>query len=435
MQIGEVALLLDPGMGKTSIALMAFKLLKQQGIVNNALVITPLRPMYLTWPNEIKKWEDFHGLTVSIIHGREKEEALRRKADIYLINPEGVTWLASQKKLPEFDVLIVDESTKFKNTNTQRFKALRSMLSSFARRWILTGTPVPNGLMDLFGQIYILDQGASLGRYITHYRNRWFYQAGDYDWRPRQNAVEEISDVISPFCIRLKAEDYLQMPKMVQANFEFDLPPKVREIYDKVEEDFYVAVNDFEIVAKNTAAAGTKLRQVANGAVYVYEQDMVSRSYQTLHKEKIELLADLIEELQGKSVIVVYEFEHDKSRIREAFPDAKVATGITAAELQRIEHRFNTGQLQILLMHAGSAAGLNLQANCHHVIWFGLPWNLEHYIQTNDRVYRQGQANDIVYIYHIVARHTKDAAVAKALTKKDLNQETLLKILESKSHV
>ena len=429
MQMGEVGLLLDPGLGKSSTSLMAFKILKEKGIVRKALIITPLRPMFTTWPNELKKWDDFNHFTYSIIH-REKEAALKKDVDIYLINPEGLKWLASRnrKDLPDFDVLIVDESTKFKDSSTLRFKLLKGLLPSFSRRWILTGTPVPNGLHDLFGQIYILDQGAALGRFITWYRRRFFYQI-ENDWYPRKGAFEDISEIIAPFCIRLKAEDYLQMPALLQTDIVVQLPEKVREVYKQVEDNFFAAIDDYEVVAKNKAAAGTKLRQVANGAVYIADGQ-----YEVLHDEKIEATKDLIEQLNGNPVILVYEFISDRDRLKKAFPKAQVMTGLSTPNLKKAEQMFNEGKIAVLLMHAGSAAGLNLQAVCHHVIWFGLTWNLEHYIQTNDRVFRQGQQSECVYIYHIVCAGTKDETVAEALRQKDIDQEKLLKLVAEKSN-
>lgn len=428
MRMGEVGLLLDPGMGKTSIAATAFQILKDKGVVRTALVVVPIRPMYTTWPREIKKWDHISGLTYSILHDKGKEAALKKKVDIYLINPEGLKWLVSQRNLPEFDVIIVDESTKFKDSQTKRFKLLKSLLPGSSRRWILTGTPVPNGLQDLFGQIYILDYGKTLGRFITHFRMRYLYQNPKTgDWEPRPGAFEEVAAAVDPFCIRLKAEDHLQMPKLIQTDIEVILPPTVRKIYDTVQKEFYAMVDNFEIVAKNKASAGGKLRQVANGAVYVEEH-----KYEILHDEKIEAVRDLLEQLNGNPVILVYEFIHDRDRLKRAFPQAQIMTGLSPKDLVKAEQLFNDGKLPILLIHAGSAAGLNLQSVCHHVIWFSLTWNLEHYIQTNDRVYRQGQSSGTVHIYHVVALQTKDQRVAQALREKDIDQQRLLDLITVK---
>lgn len=412
---------------------MALKILKEKGIVNKALIIAPLRPMRKVWPDEMKKWAEFSDLTYTIVHGGNKEAALAKDVDVYLINPEGVKWLFDPKrksKLPEFDVLILDESTKFKDSSTQRFKALKPHLPSFSRRWILTGTPVPNGLLDLFGQVYILDLGSSLGRFITHYREAYFVPSGygGYEWKPQPDAFPRIVEKISPLVLQLSAEEYLQMPELVERQLIVSLPPASKKLYDALEDDFTVMMESGEeIVALNAAAAGTKLRQVANGALYTKEH-----SWTELHCEKLDALESLLEELNGHSVLIFYEFKHDAERIAARFGDIPNLSGCTGAKFDALVDGFNSGSVRHLLAHPASAGhGLNLQGNCHHIVWFGIPWNLEYYDQAIARVYRQGQESGKVFVYQIVAKSTKDEQVVKVLNLKDRNQQSVLTALKT----
>lgn len=409
---------------------MAYKILKQKGLVKKALVIAPLRPMRKVWPDEIKKWADFADITYTIVHGGNKEAALAKDVDVYIINPEGIQWLFDAKrKRPEFDVLIVDESTKFKNSSTQRFKVLKPHLSSFSRRWILTGTPVPNGLLDLFGQIYILDLGRSLGRFITHYREEFFVPSGygGYEWKPQQDAFGRIIERITPLILQLSAEEYLQMPALVQRDLTVSLPPNSRELYDELERDFLVQMESGEeIIALNAAAAGTKLRQIANGALYTGTD-----TWKPLHDEKLDVLESLLEELNGHPVLIFYEFKHDAERIVARLGNTPNLSGCSGEKFDNLVDNFNRGNIPHLLAHPASAGhGLNLQGSCHHIVWFGIPWNLEHYDQAVARVYRQGQSAEKVFVYHIVTENTKDEDVAKVLLIKDRNQQKLLSAIK-----
>jgi SNF2 family DNA or RNA helicase len=409
---------------------MAFKILKAKGLVGKALIVAPLRPVYKVWPDEVKKWADFADLTYSVLHGGSKEAALAKDVDLYIINPEGLKWLFDPKrKRPQWDVLIIDESTKFKDSTTQRFKALKAFLPSFTRRWILTGTPVPNGLMDLFGQVYILDLGRSLGRFITHYRNQYFTPSGygGYDWKIRPGAYEEIVEQISPLILQLSAEEYLQMPTLNYRSVEVTLPKTVMKTYEELEKEFVVALSEStELIALNAAAAGTKLRQIANGAVYTKSPD-----YMGLHDEKLDALESLLEELNGHSVLILYEFDHDRKRICNRLGDIECLTGVSGVRLDRLVDGFNDGTIRHLLGHPGSMGhGLNLQGTCHTVVWYGITWNLEYYDQAIARVYRQGQSSGHVNVYHIIARGTKDEEVMRVLTKKDRGQQDLLSALK-----
>lgn len=421
---GAVGLFLDPGLGKTSICLGALSVLRKAGYFRKALIIAPLRPMYSTWPAEVFKWEEFNDFTYAIIHGPEKALRLREDVELYFINPEGLKWLMAQPNLPAWDTLIVDESTKFKDTTTQRFKALKKALPNFRRRWILTGTPVPNGLMDLFGQLYILDRGRALGQYITHYKNEFFMQVGfgGWTWVPQPGAFERIVDRISPLILQLSAEEYLEMPELTYHTVEVELPPDVKSLYKSVEDDFVAMVGDGTLVAANAAAAGTKCRQIANGAVYIGEGD--DRTWQPIHDTKLDALEDLLEELNGHPVLLLYEFKHDRERLCHRFPHA---VDLKSADVAQVVADFNAGRIPLLIGHPASMGhGLNLQSSCHHVIWFGITWNLEHYDQAIARVYRQGQRSATVRVYHIAAKETKDEDVLAVLTKKDRTQQDLL---------
>lgn len=430
-------LFLDPGLGKTSTVLAAFKILLQKSYVKKMLIVAPLRPALKVWPDEIQKWIDFQGLSWTTLHGDLKDLNLKKDVHIYIINPEGLLWLfdpVRKYQLPEWDVLCVDESSKFKDSTTKRFKLLKPYLEKFKRRWILTGTPAPNGLEDLFGQIYILDLGRSLGRYITHFRNNFFVRSGYnmYEWKPREGAFQEVVEKISPLLIQLSAEEYLQMPELVYRNIPVKMPYAVYQKYRDVEELFITALEEGNIVAANAAVAGIKCRQIANGAVYQNELDDLGRKqYVTVHNEKLDALESLLSELNGAPVLVLYEFDHDRARILERLGELPVlGAGLSDKKLNSVIDRFNTGDIPVLLGHPASMGhGLNLQGQCHHVVWFGITWNLEYYDQAIARIYRQGQKSEHVFVYHLVASGTLDEKVLRVLTSKDRTQQGLLTAL------
>lgn len=422
---GAVGLFLDPGLGKTSICLGALKVLRKAGFFKKALVVAPIRPMYSTWPAEVYKWDDFNDFTYTIVHGPEKSSRLQEDVELYFINPEGLKWLFSQKCVPKFDTLIIDESTKFKDTSTQRFKYLKKSLAAFRRRWILTGTPVPNGLLDLFGQIYILDRGRALGQYVTHFKNEFFMQVGwsQWKWVPAPGAFERAIEAIRPLVLQLSAEEYLNMPDLVELQVRVELPPEARTHYRQVEEHFITQLEQGEVVAANAAAAGTKCRQIANGAVYSDPE-----TWYHIHDAKLDALEDLLEELNGHPVLLLYEFRHDRERLVDRFPNA---VDLRSGSIAETVESFNRGDIGLLIGHPASMGhGLNLQGSCHHVVWFGITWNLEHYDQAVARVYRQGQQSEKVFVYHLVAADTLDDKVMAVLTAKDRDQQTLLRALK-----
>jgi SNF2 family DNA or RNA helicase len=430
-------LFLDPGLGKTSISLAAFSVLGEEGFVKGMLVIAPLRAIYNVWPAEVKKWRDFNGLSVGILHGPDKNEVFEEDHDVYVINPEGVAWLTPKlmRLRPDdwpFDMLVVDESTKFKSASSQRFKLLRKVLHNFKRRYILTGTPTPNGLLDLFGQIFILDLGNSLGQYITHYRNSYFFSSGygGYTWTPMLHAMRDISEAISPLVLRMAAEDYLELPELTQTMIWLDLPKAARKIYKGLEDDFITEVGENTITAPSAAAAGIKCRQVLNGAIY-HEEESEKRKWSHVHDVKMDALVDLVEELSGQPLLVLYEFKHDRERILKKFPDCAVLGGQSMKKDQIVIDRFNRGEIPMVVGHPASMGhALNLQGDCAHICWFGLTWNFEHYDQAIKRIWRQGNEAPRVIVYHLCIRDSLDVAVVKALYWKDNVQEKFVDAIQ-----
>jgi SNF2 family DNA or RNA helicase len=439
---GAAGLLLDPGLGKTSISLAAFKILKRRGLVDRMLVIAPLRVCYLVWPEEAKKWTDFHGLKIAVLHGRKKMDALRGDADVLVINPEGLPWLVDHANAmrPWPDMLVVDESTRFKHTRTKRFKLLKKLLPRFRRRYILTGTPAPNGLLDLFGQIYLLDYGTALGRFITHYRMAYFYPTGygGYTWVLKPGAEEQIHGKLKPLTLRLDAKDYLKLPPKIETDLQVNLNAKAEKVYERLKKDLVLRLKEGEVTAMNAGVLTGKLRQVANGGIYMDDDPMdrggvQSRKsrYATVHDEKVDLLEELIEELSGQPTLVSFEFRHDRDRILKRLGDTPVLDGSTTArEGIAIERDWNAGKLPVLLVHPQSAAhGLNLQRGGRALIWFALPWDLELYDQLVRRIWRQGQKQR-VFVYHLIAKGTVDRLVLETLRRKTRTQRALLDALK-----
>jgi superfamily II DNA or RNA helicase len=415
-------LFLDPGMGKTVVSLAAFDILKKEGMAKTMLVIAPLKPAYDTWPREPKKWRQYAHLNVSVLHGAKKKDRLGDRVDIHVINPEGLTWLFNQPNRPSWDILCVDESTKFKSSTSKRFKLLKKHLPEFSRRWILTGTPAPNGLMDLFGQAYIMDSGEALGKFITHYRTKYFYQTGfgGYTWAPFEHSMGDIVTAIGDKVLKLDAEDYLDMPELMVVDRPIHLDLKSFDMYKQVQNEFIYALGAGNVVAANAAAAGTKCRQIANGAVYDEDGNTIH-----IHDHKLDALQEIVEETNGHPLLILYEFNHDRERIEALLgKDCVCITGVTGPKLEAITNRFNKGGLPYLLAHPSSTHGMNIQGNCYHMVWFGITWNLENYIQAVWRLYRQGQTSKMVLVYHLVAENTLDERVVKVLNHKEQNQSS-----------
>lgn len=446
-------LLLDPGLGKTSTSLATFQILRQEEMAERALVIAPLRVAHGVWPVEAATWEDFSDLRVQVLHGPKKDELLHEPHDVSVINPEGLEWLLGYTDgegrrvdgaidtLDEFpwQVLFLDESSKFKHTDTVRFRTLKPWLSKFDRRVILTGTPAPNGLLDLFGQIYVIDLGGTLSPYITQYRKKYFHPTGygGHHWVPKKDALRDVQKKIAPLTLRMEAGDYLKLPELVSDIADgrrpryVELPKDARRAYEQMETLLMAAIDDRLVTAANAAAATGKCRQIANGGLY--DDD---RAWQHVHRAKVEALEELVDELAGKPALVAYEFKHDLDRLQKAFKDAPhIGGGTTTKEQARITKAWNAGELRVLFAQPQSVAhGLNLQGvGAAAVVWHSIPWDLELYEQFYRRVWRQGQ-KERVFMYHLVAKGTVDETVLRTLRSKDRTQRALLSALRDYAH-
>ena len=413
-------LMLDPGLGKTSITLAVISLLRKVGEIRKTLVIAPLRVCKAVWIQEGMKWANFNHLRIVNLHPlktHERANALRADNHVYLINPESM-----EVVLPllgkDFDLLVVDESTKFKDTQTKRFKALRKVIFNFKRRIILTGTPVPNGLQDLVGQMFIVDYGESLGKFISHFRLEFMHK--DYtgfNWLINHGAEEHIYKRVSNKLMRLNAVDHLDMPELINNFIMVDMPKGLRGRYNELEKHFITQMESTTFVVFNTSAVGIKLRQMANG--FIYDS---SGNATPLHNEKLDALEELVEEMQGRPLFVAYEFIEDAKMIMARFPQA-IDLG-KAKNMEKTVDDFNDGLIPLMIAHPASVGhGLNLQAACSTVCWYGITWNLELYQQFIARVWRQGQPAPRVIVHHLVCKDTKDEDVMQALGTKDVTQQ------------
>lgn len=430
-------LFLDPGMRKTSITLASFSALLRKKLVTRALIIAPMRVAQSVWPREVAKWDEFNHLKLVVLRGSKRDELLASDHDIAVVNPELLPWFfEATEKLRRrgrwpYDFLVIDESLMFKHTRTKRFKLLKPHLHRFGRRVILTGEPAPNGLIDLFGQAYVLDQGRSLGRFITHYRSEFFDSTGfgGFTWVPKKGASRKIYHRLKDLVIRLDAKDYLKLPPLVTNNVWVDLPDEARAKYEQLEATFITTLNDRVVMAPSAGTLGMKLRQIANGGLYTSTAERgADREWAKLHDAKTEAVVELVAELNGKPALVAYEFEHDLARLRAAFPDAPhLGGGVTAKEQARIEDAWNAGVIPVLFAQPASVRwGLNLQGTAAAVIFHSLPWDLDHYKQLVRRVWRSGQKARVV-VHRIAARETYDIAVLAALKRKDATQRDLLR--------
>lgn len=422
----------DPGMGKTTTMLAAFKLLRSKGWAKRMLVITPLRPAWSVWPGEARKWTEFNGLSVRVLHGVDKSWANVFNSDINVINPEGLPWLLGgiNGEWP-WDILVVDESTKFKHTNTQRFRVLKPHLEKFKRRYILTGHPAPNGLLDLFGQVFILDLGHALGRFITHYRTTYFNQSGfgGFFWSPKPDAERKIYKRLAPLVLRLEAKDHLELPPLLFNRVEVELPERARKAYREMEALLITELASGKVIAANAAAASGKCRQIANGGLY--GADGLERTVHHVHDAKLDATEEIVEELQGTPALIAYEFNHDLERLQKRFPGAPhIGGGVPVKRFREIEAEWNAGKLPVLLVQPQSAAwGLNLQGTRGHIIMHSETWDLDARDQLIERVWRQGQEAGVT-VHDIVAKDTVDEVIMMMLKKKDKVQRNLLDALK-----
>lgn len=467
---GGSAGLITPGGGKTAIAMRATLAIKDAKVGERALVIAPLRACYKVWPCEAaewagSRWDRLQELEVVVLHGDQKDLRLQQYADLYVINPDGLKWLFADaiaaakarveeaarqgRKVPMrfevedyerfnalgIDTLIIDESTLFKHRNTNRFQMLRPLLPEFKRRWILTGTPTPNGYMDLFGQYYIVDLGHSLGKYITHFRTQYFtpLDRNGWTWALKPGADKKIEKAIANCTFILDADDYLELPEYVDNIIRIDLPKEARRVYDKMEEDLIVQLeNDEEVMAASTGVAAMKCAQIANGGLYHHQELSKAREWTNLHDEKVKAVEEIMDELRGSPALIVYEFKHDLERLQKALKLPYIGGGVSANESSRLIDLWNRDALPGLLVHPQAMAhALNLQhGSACTIIWHSIIYDRELYDQLNRRLRRQGSKQKNIFLHHIVARDTTDEARMQALKRKGKVQTNFLEALK-----
>lgn len=429
-----LGLFLDMGLGKTVITLTAVMDLKyNQFAVNKVLVVAPKKVAESTWAKEKDKWDHLQLLRISTVLGSEPKRvrALNSPADIYVINRENIPWLVEYyRNAWPFDMVIIDEFSSFKNHQAKRFKALSWVRSHIKRIVGLTGTPAPNGLMDLWAQVFLLDGGERLGKKITGFRERYFEpdqrnRDRVFTYAPKAGGEEAIKRLIGDICVSMKAEDYLELPDITYNNIPVVLDTKAEKSYRKLETEMLLQVDESTIDAGSAAVLTNKLLQLCNGAVYDEERNIVN-----IHDCKIERFLELIEGLNGKPALVFYNFQHDKERIIKALSKS----GLRVRELKtpQDENDWNNREIDILLAHPASAAyGLNLQQGGNHVIWFGLNWSLELYQQANKRLHRQGQTEKVI-IHHLTVAGGVDEDVVAALENKTSTQDQLMTALKAR---
>lgn len=422
------AILLDMGMGKTAITLMAIQYLMYETFeVNKVLVICPLR-VTRTWRDEIEKWEQLHGLRYSIVTGTatQRKKALSTDSDIYIINRENVPWLVDKSGVPfSFDMVVIDELSSFKNHQTARHKALMKVRSQIQRIVGLTGTPASQGLMDLFAEFKVLDTGQRLGRFIGQYRLNYFRPDkvnGNivYSYKLLPGAEEKIYEKIQDITISMKAVDFLDMPELISNEYPVYLDAEEMDKYESLKKDLILSTSEHEVTAANAASLVNKLSQMANGAVYTDDENTI-----TFHDKKLDALEDIIESANGKPILVAYWFKHDYQRIVARLNQI----GVRYMKIDSDESitKWNNREIPVALIHPASAGhGLNLQQGGNTMVWFGITWSLELYQQCVCRLYRQGQSEGTVTIIHLISQGTIDEKIMKALSEKDNTQASLI---------
>lgn len=423
-------LALDMGLGKTAIMLHTIKELKVQ-----ALIIAPLRTIYTTWPSEIKKWG--LDLKVSILHGKDKTINFNKKADIYLINPEGIAWLydtmVKYRRSPvdtKNQVLIFDEGSLWKSPSTKRFKIMKNLTEVFHDRvYILSGTPAPNSLLDLWSQYYLLDQGKTLGSSFYGFKNRFFRPVSwnKFEWVYKSDSSkQDIYNLIEPLTVRLDKEDYLKLPPFISNEVVLEMPSNIKKEYKKIESDFFFKIDESEVEVFNAASLSSKLRQYIQGGMYINAE----HDWKTIHTIKLQALKELVEELEGSNILLALQFRFEVELIKSVFPDTPViAGGVSVKESTDIINRWNEKKVPLLICHPGSIShGVNLQGGANNIIWYGLTWSLEQYQQFNARLHRSGQTKPVI-AHHFILKETVDEKIYKALQRKHLTQKELLDYL------
>lgn len=396
--------------------------------VHRILVVAPLRVARNTWSDEIEKWDHLHHLTFAIAVGSEKErlEALKKQADITMINRENLQWLIEKSGQPfEYDMVVIDELSSFKNHQAKRFKALMKVRAKVKRIVGLTGTPSSNGLMDLFAEFKILDMGMRLGRFIGKYRNTYFKPDKVngpivYSYKPLPGAEDAIYEKISDITISMKAADHLKMPELINTKYMVHLSEKEKKKFEDMKAELVLELPEGEITAANAASLSGKLSQMANGAVYADDESILA-----IHDRKLDALEDIIESANGKPLLIAYWFKHDLIRIEQRLEEKKIP--FQKLDSDASMKKWNKGELPVALIHPASAGhGLNLQSGGSTLVWFGITWSLELYQQTVARLYRQGQSSRTVTVIHILTQGTVDEKIMKALAEKDSTQSALI---------
>ncbi len=459
----------DPGGGKTSVTLKSFAALICSGQVKRLLIVAPLRPAHLVWPAEQEKWADFEGLRVRVLHGPKKEAMLAEGTEICVINPEGLEWLfgvTEERKMVKrrnpftgelvekvkvilhhdmarirslgFDALVVDEVTMYKNSTKRRFQVLKPVLPLFKRRWGLTGTPATNGLIDLFGQVYVADRGRTFGQFITGYRREYFQATGwgGYKYEPMPDAEKRILKALKPIVFRLDAKEYADdIPKLVPHDVLVELTPKARKAYNEMEKLMFTELEGKVFTAVSAGVATGKCRQIAGGGLFLkaIDQDddrpLKKGEWALVHEAKTEALEELVESLQGRPALIAYEFTHELERIKKAFGSRLevMGKGTSMKKTKELERAWNAGEIELLAGHPRAIGhGLNLQESSNHVIWHTPTWDLELYDQFIRRVLRSGNPHAKVYVHHILAIDTVDSLIMQALALKGAQQQRLL---------
>ena len=429
----EAALFLPPGLGKSSMGLMAILMLKKMGYNHRTLLLAPKTVCLTTWMTEPKKWAQFQGLKIGLAWGPDiREQILKDKSyDIVVMNYDGLAWAAPLLAQGHgFGVLLCDEITRLKNTASKRFKLIKPILNSFMFRWGFTGTPCANGLLDLFGQVYILDEGKRLGKYITRFRFAYFYQL-PYDkfrYFITADRQKELVSKIADLAMYVSEKEWLDMPELFHVPIPIELKEATRKQYDFLEENYIIKLKDGAVTAANAGVLTSKLRQVTGGAVYTD-----SPIWEETGTEKLDRLDDLIEELAGEPLIVAYLFEHEMLRIKKRYPEALVIKGgLSPKVIQATVEKWNTGQVPLLLAQPAAASlGLNLQFGGAAICWFSMTYNLEDFIQLVKRLYRSGQKKT-VRNYMLLANKTIDGRVSDVLTRKNATQDDVNEALKFK---
>ena len=428
------ALILEMGLGKSVITLTAVEHLMHDSFeVRKVLVIAPLRVAKSTWPDEIRKWDHLSSLSFSVAVGTRDERmaALRRNADITIINRENIQWLVEESGVPfDYDMVVIDELSSFKNHRTKRFRSLMKARPKVKRIVGLTGTPAPNGLMDLWAEFRLLDGGKRLGRFIGQYRERWFLpdkrnQMVIFSYKLKDGAEDEIYSAIADITVSMKAMDRIRMPELIETEMKVSMSDSERKAYDSMKKDLVLSLPDGAVTASNAASLSGKLLQLSSGAVYTDEE-----CFTEIHRRKLDALEDAIESMNGKPLLIAYWFRHERTRISGLLTNLGIPWKEISNEASIRE--WNEGKLQAAIIHPASAGhGLNLQSGGSTLLWFSVPWSLELYQQTVARLWRQGQKEKTTVVMHIITEETIDEKILEALRRKDSTQDALLEAVKA----